>query len=521
LAHLHQHDLVHRDIKPSNVIFVNGVPKLGDIGLVAEAGDTQSIVGTEGYLPSEGPGTPQADIFSLGKVLYEISTGMDRRRFPELPEDLRDWPDRKQVVEFNEILLKACAKDSAQRYQTAEALRKDLDLLDSGKSVRGKRRLDRASKVAKQWAFSFIALGIFTVGVLSLVNMRGRFRHPGEASSASSELPPSTNEQATKLCYKAMNIVAADNSAELPLAYTNFLKAIALDTNYVQPLVGLFKLRTQNRMPGLPPLNLEEFRAIVLKLQQLAPNLAATLEAQSRMSYFELDFPQAERQILKALDADPKANRAFYAYLLTMWGRAEKAREQLRITLTNTPADAIVFRIMGHTYYLERDFTNAIAWYTNALDLDPRHAPAYQFMGRAYMAQGDYTNGMDMREKADILYGGDPIETRERYDELRWAYTQGGTNGYWEKLWQRTEKGPKPNYYWKAEIKIHLGETNEALGLLSKEFEFRTGDSIEAPLSHLLFDECWDGLHDNPEFKQLLDKIGFTNVMRPASRAHK
>jgi len=41
LAHLHQQGLVHRDIKPSNVIFVDGVPKLGDIGLVTEAGDTQ------------------------------------------------------------------------------------------------------------------------------------------------------------------------------------------------------------------------------------------------------------------------------------------------------------------------------------------------------------------------------------------------------------------------------------------------------------------------------------------------
>jgi serine/threonine protein kinase len=67
LAHLHEQGLVHRDIKPSNVIFVNGVPKLSDIGVVTDAGDTQSIVGTEGYLPPEGPGTPQADIYSLGQ----------------------------------------------------------------------------------------------------------------------------------------------------------------------------------------------------------------------------------------------------------------------------------------------------------------------------------------------------------------------------------------------------------------------------------------------------------------------
>ena len=93
LAHLHEQELVHRDIKPSNVIFVNGVAKLGDIGLVTDAGDTQSIVGTEGYLPPEGPGTPQADLYSLGKVLYEISTGMDRRRFAELPEDVWQWSE--------------------------------------------------------------------------------------------------------------------------------------------------------------------------------------------------------------------------------------------------------------------------------------------------------------------------------------------------------------------------------------------------------------------------------------------
>ena len=85
LEHLHANSLVHRDIKPSNIIFVNGEPKLADIGLVTAIDEALSLVGTAGYIPPEGPGTAQADIYSLGKVLYEIALGKDRTGIPATP----------------------------------------------------------------------------------------------------------------------------------------------------------------------------------------------------------------------------------------------------------------------------------------------------------------------------------------------------------------------------------------------------------------------------------------------------
>jgi CHASE2 domain-containing sensor protein/class 3 adenylate cyclase len=129
LMHLHRHGLVHRDIKPSNIIFVEGRPKFADIGLVTEAqtrpGDS-TFVGTEGFIAPEGPGTKIADLFSLGKVLYEASMGRDRKRFPELPTTILDRPDKKVLLELNHVLLKACDDDPRARYQSAAEMHADL-----------------------------------------------------------------------------------------------------------------------------------------------------------------------------------------------------------------------------------------------------------------------------------------------------------------------------------------------------------------------------------------------------------
>jgi serine/threonine protein kinase len=79
-------------------------------------------VGTEGFIAPEGPGTIQADIYALGKVLYEISTGIDRNYYPELPTHLEDDREGRDLIQFNKIVVKACRANPWQRYKSADEL---------------------------------------------------------------------------------------------------------------------------------------------------------------------------------------------------------------------------------------------------------------------------------------------------------------------------------------------------------------------------------------------------------------
>jgi serine/threonine protein kinase len=119
---LHQANLVHRDIKPANVVFVNGRPKLADVGLVREAprsGQSSTIVFTRGFADPLELGTKLADMYALAITLYVVSTGKPPESFSCLPTTLVEMPE---FMRLNEIICKACQPLADQRYPSAGAM---------------------------------------------------------------------------------------------------------------------------------------------------------------------------------------------------------------------------------------------------------------------------------------------------------------------------------------------------------------------------------------------------------------
>jgi serine/threonine protein kinase len=124
--------LTHRDIKPQNIIFVDGHPKLADVGLTAEIrppDQERTFVGTPGYMPPppEMPGTVQSDLYALGMVLYVLSTGRNAAYFPEISTTLVGSPTPADFFPLNNVILKACHPDCKERYTSAAEMHAALE----------------------------------------------------------------------------------------------------------------------------------------------------------------------------------------------------------------------------------------------------------------------------------------------------------------------------------------------------------------------------------------------------------
>lgn len=157
LEHAHRHGIVHRDIKPANAMLSHeGTVKVMDFGIARSvdlAGTTLTrtsvVLGTAEYLsPEQARGEQvdcRTDLYSTGCLLYELLTGrppftgdsplavaMKHLSDPPVPPSAHA-PGLPAA--YDTLVLRALAKDRAERYQTAEAMRDAIGEVLAGRAT--------------------------------------------------------------------------------------------------------------------------------------------------------------------------------------------------------------------------------------------------------------------------------------------------------------------------------------------------------------------------------------------------
>jgi len=291
-------------------------------------------------------------------------------------------------------------------------------------------------------------------------------------------------------------------------AISYFQQAIDRDPGYALAYAGLADAYNLGDDWGSTPPS-ESFpraKAAALRALDLDDSLA---EAHTSLAFvkanYDWDFPGAEEEFQRAIALNPNYATAhqWYAMYLVPMRRFAEAEREIKVAQDLDPLSLIISLGVGEIFEWERNYDAAFRQYQKTLELDPSFIGTYGHLSTIYEHKGMYREAVEAAKKVAVLKG-----NNDEVSEMERVFRKNGYPGLDQMNLRRDFEAQAQGKYVRsseiAENYLRTGNKPQALHWLEKAFEERDSSLVFLPI-----DAEFDPLRSDPQFQELLKKIGF------------
>jgi len=290
-----------------------------------------------------------------------------------------------------------------------------------------------------------------------------------------------------------------------------FRNAIEKDPNFALAYVGL-----ADSLLFYSPTT--EMTAALAKAMELDPNLA---EAWASFGFHQAihlwKWTDAEQSFRKAIELNPGFATAHHwdGILLSIQGRHEEAKAELKRALEIDPLSYNFLADLGQAYYFNHEYANAEEQCKKALAIYPEFPFAHQYLSSIYLQTGMYETAIEETLNSTHYLSQNAQDTpavrtsREKdFEQYKRPFREGGITKYFrariEEANTNSASRSSPNrFYGAAFYYALLGEKENALDQLERGL-----DSRNFYLAWVKAEPVFDVLRGEPRFKAILQKMG-------------
>lgn len=206
---IHALDVVHRDLKPENILMDGETPKIADFGLARSTRlkpvtQSMDVKGTAHYMSPEHffdfrKADRRADIYSLGKILYEAIDGkIGQGTLPFKTASLKN-PDTLFFQNMDHIIQEATAENKEDRLASIDQLRRAI--LDALHNLKYEKEADSSAKSGRipdfykpKLIWSGVMIAIIAVASMTIWHLAGNPGKPPGVVENQPEISKDSNQ---------------------------------------------------------------------------------------------------------------------------------------------------------------------------------------------------------------------------------------------------------------------------------------------------------------------------------------